>query len=483
MKRNLLNFLLLSTIIFLPFFAQDIFACQCFGLPTPYEAFKEANAVFTGRVVSVTDESGKEVVKKKMSDSEDYNREREEGKRFYRFDVQEWFKGEKDSEITISHNVNMCEFSFDVGDEFLVYAYESNGELRTSTFCWRTRSLENAKKDDIYFLRELLKGIPEPRIYGSVLLEDKDPITNSFRSKFLERIKVIAQRNKRQYITFTDKNGLYRFNKLPNGKYVVSMDLPNKYKEGDTWDRLFEINLQSNSDTYQQEYNKFSGANAYSNLRLRWNNRISGKILDSEGKFLKNGSFKFIPINQIDKITEEPFLRYKHLVDYLFKENEKSVDRKYIETGLTPGKYILAIEIFAPFISGIEKLRMYYPQASTPQTAEIINIGEFDNRTIDVKLPSEYIIREIEGTLVRENGDIIENEYASVSVKKKENSDTTDNLTYDSVFVKDGKFKLQVFENAEYWLHAEVNNEKAKPIKIKIGKINQPIKIVIPSLK
>ena len=42
-----------------------------------------------------------------------------------------------------------------------------------------------------------------------------------------------------------------------------------------------------------------------------------------------------------------------------------------------------------------------------------------------------------------------------------------------------GKFKFKVFENTEYWIHSEVDLFKAKPIKVKVGKSNELIKISI----
>jgi hypothetical protein len=37
------------------------------------------------------------------------------------------------------------------------------------------------------------------------------------------------------------------------------------------------------------------------------------------------------------------------------------------------------------------------------------------------------------------------------------------------------------FEGAEYWVHGESNSSgKGEPIKIKVNKINEPLKVVIP---
>jgi hypothetical protein len=44
-----------------------------------------------------------------------------------------------------------------------------------------------------------------------------------------------------------------------------------------------------------------------------------------------------------------------------------------------------------------------------------------------------------------------------------------------------GRFSLQGFVGAEYWVHGESNSSgKGEPIKIKVQTINQPLKVVIP---
>ena len=107
MKNTLFKSLLLFSFLFLPIFAQDAFACSCYGVPTPYQAFKNANSVFVGKVVGVKDASGKEIIENKLPDSIDESF-REETVRYYRFAVQESFKGIKAAEIEVSSAINMC---------------------------------------------------------------------------------------------------------------------------------------------------------------------------------------------------------------------------------------------------------------------------------------------------------------------------------------------------------------------------------------
>lgn len=473
MKRKLLKVLPLIAIFYLSFSAQKVLACQCFGEGTPYGWFKDSKTVFVGKVISVKDSSGKEIINDKSSDPRDYFEKLHSEKTvYYHFTVQEWLKGAKESEVIVALSMTNCEFGFDLGSTILVYAYESNGNLWTNIFCSRTSWIESAQAD-IHFIHELLKNKPEPRIYGSVQLNDKDLSTNSSRSNYLQGIKIIAQNKKRQFIAFTDKNGLYRFNKLPNGKYKVYPDLPNRFAN-DSYN-LQEIILQTKGEPYYERYERFIGQNAYSGFQVRWNNKISGKVLDADGKPLENATVKLIPVNRID---DELFEESKNKSGNLAKESPESNVRKYETGGHTPGKYYLAVEIFAPFISGEQKLRIYYPQMISSNKAEVINLQEFDKKKIDLKLPDGFVVREIDGTMFWDGG--FPNKDGYISLEKLENSNDPNNIVYDSQWVKNGKFKLQVFENAEYWLHAKAMQETAKPIKIKVGKTNIPIKITLP---
>ena len=53
---------------------------------------------------------------------------------------------------------------------------------------------------------------------------------------------------------------------------------------------------------------------------------------------------------------------------------------------------------------------------------------------------------------------------------------------YDwSISDEHGRFSLQGFVGAEYWIYGESNSSgKGEPIKIKVEKTNAPLKIVIP---
>jgi len=112
--------------------------------------------------------------------------------------------------------------------------------------------------------------------------------------------------------------------------------------------------------------------------------------------------------------------------------------------------------------------------------AREISIGE--NETLDdreIRLPPGYLVRQIEGVLVWPNGEPVSDGWVYLTASKdspdddkKYDSDSTDQL---------GRFSLQAFVGAEYWVHAEFRRSgKGTPIIIKVQPINEPLKIVIP---
>lgn len=470
MKYSIFSLPTLLAIIFLPFLTQNVLACQCYGFPSPYLAYREAKTVFIGKVVAVTDKSGNKVIGKSAADIAKDSREGISETYKYHFAVQESFKDIKSSEIIITKESTMCDFGFDIGEELLVYAYEYENNLYASTFCSRTSRLSGAQ-DDINILRDLLKGTPEPRIYGTVNLIDNDIATGEYRKNNLAGIKIIAKNQNNIYETVTDEKGIYRFYKIPDGKYDVAPQLPLKYTEDITnnYKRIYEINLLQDDGFFYETYGKYAGNSAFSSFNIRWNNHISGMILDADGKTLERANVRLIPVSQINKPRSEE----SDYVSFLQKEHPESPIRKYRVGGHAPGDYILAIEIIAPFVSGDQRKVIYYPQETTPSKAQIISLKEFDNRVINIQLPAGYNLREIEGELVTSNGTPIKQ--GSITLK----TENENNTTFQWESVENGKFKFRLLENTEYWIHARSGSDESKPFKIKVGKINEPIKVVI----
>lgn len=105
--------------------SRDARACSCEQPPPPQEALANADAVFSGRVISV-----------ESADTTDLVRLR----------VQDAWKGVEREEVVIRSGPGNCAIYFVLDHDYLVYAYDDDGELVTN-MCTRTARLQDAAGD------------------------------------------------------------------------------------------------------------------------------------------------------------------------------------------------------------------------------------------------------------------------------------------------------------------------------------------------
>jgi len=125
-------------------------ACSCLKTPSPKEAAETAKKVFEGTVVGMTAEKDP---KTKM------------GYHMFEFEVTRTFKGEEEERVVIrtADNSAACGRMYEIGDDYLVYAHESEGRL-VDNACSRTRKIAAAKEDLEFFgaLEPEPEPVPEP---------------------------------------------------------------------------------------------------------------------------------------------------------------------------------------------------------------------------------------------------------------------------------------------------------------------------------
>ena len=114
----------------------SVLACECDGpKPSPSEALKQADVVFSAEVASVQ--------------KEEYNRRAE----LVIFKVEKVWKGAVGPKLDFHTLINMCSFEFVPGKKYLVYA-SRRGDLFGTSFCSRTKLLVAAASD----IKELGEG-------------------------------------------------------------------------------------------------------------------------------------------------------------------------------------------------------------------------------------------------------------------------------------------------------------------------------------
>src|ERR1041384_3417522 len=155
MNRAITRIVVLLITLGTPFFISEVRACVCDPHQTPYRDFQEARAVFVGKVTGSKDI---EVIEK-AGDKTYTNVQR-----VFQFSLNESLKGLKTSQIDINvGSINSdCYQGFTVGETYLVYAFgDSDSSLESGT-CTRTSMLSEAAAN-LHYIRDLLKGVPEPR--------------------------------------------------------------------------------------------------------------------------------------------------------------------------------------------------------------------------------------------------------------------------------------------------------------------------------
>lgn len=124
------------SILLTGYFPSIISACSCAELPSVEEELKQSQAVFSGKVVNVSE---KQSIKGQVTKS-------------VLFKVTNTWKGVKQSQIIITTGLGGgdCGFDFKEGHEYLVYANESTmygAKSLVTIICNRTNELSSLQED------------------------------------------------------------------------------------------------------------------------------------------------------------------------------------------------------------------------------------------------------------------------------------------------------------------------------------------------
>lgn len=138
------------------------FGCVCVPVGGVKEELKEAGAVFSGKLIAKEFRKSTNDTLEAFSGLTDEQRSKAEIL-VYKFQVENWWKGKSTKEVVLftgqiklAHGevgVSSCDFPFELGKRYLVYAFKVEYDLSTNA-CTRTKKLEKAGED----LKVLGKG-------------------------------------------------------------------------------------------------------------------------------------------------------------------------------------------------------------------------------------------------------------------------------------------------------------------------------------
>lgn len=138
----------------------SVLGCVCVPVEGVKKELKEAAAVFSGKFIGI--EYRKSGAAAAAANEVITSRQDTGGKKneseivVLKFQVENWWKGKSTREVILftdrtknsdgSETISDCDFPFEVGKRYLVYAFSDESQLKTNV-CTRTKALEKAKED------------------------------------------------------------------------------------------------------------------------------------------------------------------------------------------------------------------------------------------------------------------------------------------------------------------------------------------------
>jgi hypothetical protein len=350
-------------LLMLLFASATGYACSCMSSGPPCQAFWKVNAVFSGQVISINSQSAGDKHGYKM--------------RVVRLLVKEAFRGVDVPEVEVltGQGGGDCGFGFQIGQEYLVYAYRrETDQLLVTGICTRTRSLGKAQ-EDLAYIHGLTKARTGATILGEIQRHRRTEKGNLDRSP-MPNIKVIVEGGDQKFEAVSDEKGKFTVSGMSAGNYKIRLSLPKGLTTGGN-EQGIELAEKGCASVY---------------FGVESDGRLAGTVFDASGQPFEKAEIVIM------EFGKEKYRGYWNIV-YSDKEG------KYELTRIPPGRYLLGIRFDGMTSQDRPFPRTYYPGSADPQQATVIPIG--DGQWIEKfnlylpALPREYIV---EGVVVWPDG-------------------------------------------------------------------------------
>lgn len=355
--------LIFSTAAVLLLLSAKVSACSC-AFDSPCQVFSSASAIFIGEMVGGT---------------EKVDMGRETGSTSYeagevRFIVEETFKGNPGTEVTISvksHKNSSCgPYGLIKGQRYIVYAYGESGHLSTGV-CTLTRPLSmfSEEDDDFQFLKNLPKAGSGGRLTVSVSA-DRGMIYKPFRD-----VAVILKNGEKQPIQgITNAEGVFEISNLRAGKYEVEALWPNSYSS---------TNSKAEVDVHDRGC-------ATINFVARPDTILTGLVFDS----------RFRPASVMLNLVP---IDLQSDVKPMFIYGRSDEDGNFQIKGTPPGKYLLYFNLHADDFR--KNMKYFYPGTPKSEEATVIEIGSAQKlERYDFQIPKEFNTQIVKGQVLWPDG-------------------------------------------------------------------------------
>jgi hypothetical protein len=429
-----LNQLFIAGLLVMLFASSRAFACQCAGTRPSCQEYWEATAVFSATVIEIHGVTVKEG---------DYSHEM----RAVRLSIDQAFRGVEGAEVEVltGFGGGDCGFGFRQTEQYLVYAYRSEGDHKLYTsICSRTRLLSDAKAD-LAYIRGLAKAKPGGTISGEVAKYLRDA-NGSLANQLLSGVKVTFT-GPDKYEAITDTKGRFRIEAVTAGEYTVKPFVPlglgvrgpdRKITVADKGCAEIDFGLESNA-------------------------QLIGRVLNPQG----------LPVAKAELfMIEADKEKYRGHWDAAYADDDGKYSFKFVPAG----RYVLQIR-FDGLTSQTRPFPvMYYPGVADRSQAKVFTFREGEVENYDIQVPPLPPESEIRGVVSWSDGRFAPTARIGIEIEA---------IVYGTPIDNQGGFSFKAYQGLTLVLRASAEVEKGKSVysdwaRITVGMNDQPIKLVLP---
>jgi hypothetical protein len=392
-------------------------ACSCIYQGPACQAYWKTDAVFDGTVTRI----------------EKIEREEVSGDRVFTFhdlrvtlEVHQAWKGlsTRTVQVTTSAGGSSCGYQFEEGVRYLVFAYQwpGGGGLLSASSCSLTQRYDAARAS-VDFLESLAKPAAGGRVFGSVTTGARQFVHDRpyERQQTETDVTLVAGGERR---TIRSSGGRYEFTGLEPGNYRVEITVPEGYT---TWSTSRDPEIRN------------IRACAEENFSFAPNGRIAGRVVDADGRGLKDVQV------EIASADAEPHPTYG-----LATVSARSDETGYFQVEqLPPGRYVAGVNLrdlpskYNPYA------RSVYPGGSATEPEVIaVDLGQ----AIDLGvwfLPPPVPVARVHGLVTREDGTPVSGVYVHAWDRTGRATEQGRGVT-GATSGPDGRFELELRQGRLY---------------------------------
>ncbi|HEY3739678.1 MAG TPA: carboxypeptidase-like regulatory domain-containing protein [Bryobacteraceae bacterium] len=290
-------------------------------------------------------------------------------------EAEESFKGSRKGEVFVLFQPgNDCAPKFKTGGRVLLYLNRSLVGTWEALGCGRIQSLEWAV-DDLRFLRALPVSAATNRVAGVVALYEISVSKGFRRVRNLRGIRVHLRSEVSSVEAVTDDEGVYEVYDLAPGNYRIGIDLTKGLKiffpviAGGEGPRDRTKDVRATEPVV--EIGASTGADV--DFVLNFDNQITGRVVDSSGKPMKDVCL------QLEPATGEASLHF-----WVFTCSD--ADGRYRLADMPPGRYVISA---VPWAKGRpHEPTLFYPGTTERKSAQVVGIGNGEHKSgLDFRIP------------------------------------------------------------------------------------------------